>query len=57
LYWNSLNSVSGKYKFVFQNYLNDQFAASEEDSELPEPKKFNYPKNKKQYEIAYLGAH
>jgi hypothetical protein len=57
LYWNNLNSVSGKYKFVFQNYLNDQFAWSEKVSNSTESKKFNYPKNKKQYEIAYLGAH
>lgn len=47
LYWNSLNTPSAKYKFIFENYLSDQF----EDED-----KYNLPKNKKSYEIAYLGA-
>ncbi len=48
IYWNNLNSVSAKYKFVFENYLSDQFWE----------KDVNYflPKNKKQYEISYLWA-
>jgi hypothetical protein len=25
IYWNNLNSVSAKYKFIFENYLSDQF--------------------------------
>ena len=48
IYWNNLNSVSAKYKFIFENYLNDQFIGAEV--------KYNIPKNKKQYEIAYLWA-
>ncbi|MDR2411944.1 MAG: hypothetical protein LBD88_05295 [Candidatus Peribacteria bacterium] len=47
LYWNSLNSVSAKYKFVFENYLSAQTANSE---------KYYLPKNKSQYEIAYLAS-
>ncbi len=47
LYWNSLNTPSAKYKFIFENYLSDQFAGEAE---------YNLPKNKKSYEIAYLGA-
>ena len=47
LYWNSLNTPSAKYKFIFENYLSDQFTTEEE---------YNLPKNKKSYEIAYLGA-
>jgi len=48
IYWNNLKSVSAKYWFVFNDYLSDQFL--EQDS--------NYflPKNKKEYEIAYLWA-
>ena len=47
LYWNKLNTPSAKYKFIFENYLSDQFAS--EDN-------FNLPKSKKSYEIAYLWA-
>lgn len=47
LYWNNLNSVSAKYKFIFENYLNDQFSNWEN---------FLLPKNKKVYEISYLWA-
>ena len=47
--WNNLNSVSAKYKFILENYLNDQFINTEDS--------FNIPKNKKQYEIAYLWAY
>jgi hypothetical protein len=47
LYWNSLNSVSAKYKFVFENYLSSQTANDE---------KYYLPKNKSQYEIAYLAS-
>jgi len=45
VHWNNLNSVSAKYKFIFENYLSDQF-----DNDF----NFNLPKNKKLYEIAYL---
>ncbi|MDD5769409.1 MAG: hypothetical protein PHE25_00425 [Candidatus Gracilibacteria bacterium] len=48
IYRNNLNSVSAKYKFVFENYLGDQFGGNNFD--------FFLPKNKKQYEISYLGA-
>lgn len=46
--WNNLTSVSAKYAFVFENYLSDQFGGND----------FNFylPKNKRQYEIAYLWA-
>ncbi|MDD2907859.1 MAG: VCBS repeat-containing protein [Candidatus Gracilibacteria bacterium] len=47
IYWNNLNSVSSKYGFVFENYLSNQFSDNE---------KYFLPKNKKTYEIAYLGA-
>lgn len=56
IYWNNLNSVSAKYKFVFEHYLHDQFVNVEDENALPE-EKYNFPKNKKQYEISYLGAH
>ncbi|MDD2870584.1 MAG: VCBS repeat-containing protein [Candidatus Gracilibacteria bacterium] len=47
-YWNNLNSVSAKYGFIFDNYLVDQFGEQESNYLLS--------KNKKQYEISYLGA-
>ncbi len=47
IYWNNLNSVSAKYWFVFENYLSDQNLWWEE---------YFLPKNKSQYEIAYLWA-
>ena len=47
-YWNNLKSVSAKYKFVFENYLSDEFDGNDF--------KFALPKNKKLYEIAYLWA-
>jgi hypothetical protein len=46
LYWNSLNTVSAKYAFVFDYFLNDQ-----SDSET---QKYFLPKSKNQYEIAYI---
>ncbi len=48
LYWKNLNSVSAKYKFIFENYLSDQFMWNNY--------KFWLPKNKKMYEMAYLWA-
>lgn len=47
LYWDKLN-ISWKYKFVFENYLSDQFWWNDF--------KFSLPKNKSQYEISYLWA-
>lgn len=46
--WNNLTSVSAKYAFIFENYLSDQFWGNDYN--------FYLPKNKKQYEIAYLWA-
>ncbi len=46
--WNNFNNVSAKYKFIFENYLSDQFGGNDYN--------FYLPKNKKQYEIAYLWA-
>jgi hypothetical protein len=40
-----LSSVSAKYGAIFDNYLNDVSSTSD---------KYFLPKNKKQYEIAYL---
>lgn len=48
LYWTKLNSVSAKYKFIFENYLSDQFWNNNI--------KFPLPSNKKMYEISYLWA-
>jgi hypothetical protein len=48
LYWNNINSVSAKYKFVFENYLSPQILSDE---------KYYLPGNKSQYEIAYLGSY
>jgi hypothetical protein len=48
VYWNNLQSVPAKYKFVMEQYLSDQYQRPE--------LKFLLPKNKKQYEIAYLWA-
>lgn len=48
IYWNNLTSVSAKYKFVFENYLSDQFGESWVNYFLP--------KNKKQYEVSYIWA-
>ena len=47
IYWNNLSSVSAKYGAIFDNYLNDDLESSS---------KYFLPKNKKQYEITYLGA-
>jgi len=47
IYWNSLSSVSAKYGAIFDNYLNDSSSTSD---------KYFLPKNKKEYEIAYLWA-
>ncbi|MCP4522890.1 MAG: hypothetical protein GY828_01590, partial [Candidatus Gracilibacteria bacterium] len=45
----SLSTISEKYKFVLENYLSDEFQNTKNT--------FHLPKNRKQYEIAYLGAH
>ncbi len=48
IYWNNLKTVSEKYKFVFQNYLSNQFEGNEYG--------FHLPKSKKSYEANYLVA-
>ncbi len=48
LYWKNLNSSSAKYKFIFENYLSDEFWWNDFN--------FHLSKNKKSYEIAYLWA-
>lgn len=47
LYWNNLPTASSKYGFVFENYLSDQVSSDDD---------FYLAKNKKLYEIAYLGS-
>lgn len=49
VYWNNLTTVSSKYKFIFENYLGNQF---ESDNDFG----FVLPDAKKSYEIAYLAA-
>lgn len=48
LVWNNLETIGAKYKFIFQYYLWDQFQRDDFH--------FFLPKNKKNYEITYLGA-
>lgn len=48
LYWKNMTNISAKYKFVFENYLSDEFGVNTFG--------FHLPKNKKSYEIAYLWA-
>jgi len=46
--WKNMTNISAKYKFVIENYLNDQIWWNDFD--------FILAKNKKQYEISYLTA-
>ncbi len=48
IYWNNLNSTWAKYRFIFENYLSDEFLDLDND--------FHLPRNKKAYEIAYIWA-
>jgi len=48
VYWNNLKTVSSKYKFIFQNYLSNQFEGNDY--------RFHLPKSKKSYESAYIAA-
>jgi len=48
IFWTNLNTVSAKYAFVFDYFINDQ-------SNIDDQKYF-LPQNKKQYEIAYIWA-
>jgi len=46
--WNNLDTVSAKYKFVFEEYLSNEFTWNEYN--------FHLPKSKKSYEIWYFAA-
>ncbi len=48
IYWNNLDSVASKYKFIFEEYLSNQFEWNDYN--------FHLPKSKKSYEIAYFAA-
>jgi uncharacterized repeat protein (TIGR01451 family) len=48
VFWNNLNTVSSKYKFIFQEYLSNEFEGNDYG--------FHLPKAKKSYEIAYMAA-
>ena len=48
VYWNNLTTVSSKYKFIFENYLGNQFEGNDFA--------FHLPDSKKSYEINYLSA-
>ena len=48
IYWNNLDSVASKYKFIFEEYLSNQFEGNDYN--------FHLPKSKKSYEIAYFAA-
>ncbi len=47
LYWKNIDNISEKYAFILDNYLSDQFTNTE---------KYGLPKNKKMYELSYMGA-
>lgn len=48
IYWNNLNTVSSKYKFVFEEYLSNQFEGNDYG--------FHLPRSKKSYETVYIAA-
>jgi len=48
VYWNNLDNIASKYKFIFQEYLSNQFTGNDYN--------FHLPKSKKSYEIAYYAA-
>lgn len=48
VFWNNLDTVSSKYKFIFQEYLSNEFEGNDYA--------FHLPKAKKSYEIAYMAA-
>jgi uncharacterized repeat protein (TIGR01451 family) len=48
IFWNNLNTVSSKYKFIFQEYLSNEFEGNDYG--------FHLPKAKKSYEVAYMAA-
>lgn len=48
IYWNNLNNISAKYKFIFEEYLSNEFTGNNYG--------FHLPKAKKSYEIGYFAA-
>lgn len=48
IFWNNLDTVSSKYKFIFQEYLSNEFEGNDYG--------FHLPKAKKSYELAYMAA-
>lgn len=50
VFWHNLNSVPAKYKYIFEHFLSDQFLKDNSDYD------FFLPRNKQQYEMAYIWA-
>lgn len=48
VYWRNMKTITEKYRFIFENYLSDQYGWNDY--------KFVLPKNKKLYEVAYIAA-
>ncbi len=48
VYWNNLDTISSKYKFIFQEYLGNQFVGNDYG--------FHLPDSKKSYEMSYFAA-
>ena len=48
IYWKNLDTVSAKYKFIFEEYLENQFTGNEHS--------FHLPNSKKSYEMSYFAA-
>lgn len=49
IYWRNLWNASSKYKFIFENYLSNQFESNTNQS-------FVLPRHKNSYEIGYFAA-
>jgi len=49
IYWRNLWNASSKYKFIFENYLSNQFESDESQN-------FVLPRHKNSYEIGYFAA-
>lgn len=49
IYWRNLWNTSSKYKFIFENYLSNQFESDESQN-------FVLPRHKNSYEIGYFAA-
>jgi hypothetical protein len=48
VFWNNLDTASSKYKFIFQEYLSNEFVGNDYG--------FHLPRAKKSYEVAYMAA-